>query len=196
MTEQSQPRKPIINVRGTKVALGPFRPEQAEVYYMSYLQDPEISTYGNGTFKMRSKLPNLEENGSSVIFTVYELEGLTMIGESLLMDIDYQHGTAMFGITIGNKAYWGQGYGTEASRLVLDYGFRYLNLYNIWLNTTSFNERALRTYRRIGFKEVGRRRGSLLVGGRRYDDIYLDILASEFEPPRPGWPEIGEGDRA
>ncbi len=181
---------PIINVRGTKVGLGPFLPEHQQIYTKVYLQDPEIAIYGNGTFLLPA-VSNLETpkpaSSKEVIFTVFELEELTMIGESLLMDIDLLHGTATFGITIGNKAYWGKGYGTEASRLVLDYGFRFLNLHNIHLLTASFNTRAQRVYQKIGFKESGRRRGSILLNGQRYDDIYMDCLASEFESPTPGW---------
>src|SRR6266849_165993 len=66
--------------------------------------------------------------------------------------------------------------GTIASSLkflkhtrVLDYGFRFLNLYNIALMTFSFNERAIRAYQKAGFKESGRRRGALLLNGQRYD---------------------------
>ncbi len=187
-----QPAKPpIINVRGKLVGLGPFLPEHNEIYYMQYLQDPQIAVLGQGTFKMRPHInPANDDAATSVTFTIYELQNMTMIGESILADIDHQHGTARFGITIGLDDYWGKGYGLEASQLVLDYGFRYLNLHNIWLNTTSFNERAQKAYRKLGFTQIGRRRGSLLVAGHRYDDIYMDLLASEFLAPSPGWPSI------
>jgi RimJ/RimL family protein N-acetyltransferase len=183
-------KEPFINVRGTKVGLGPFLPAHHALYLES-LQDPEVSVYGNGSFEVRLPKPAAELHEKSkdneVVFTVFELEHLTMIGESILHEIDYRHGIATFGITIIRKDYWGQGYGTEATKLVLDYAFRFLNLYNIYLLTTSFNPRAVRAYQKAGFKEIGRRRGSLLVGGQRYDDIYMDCLASEFESPVPGW---------
>ncbi|HEX2913141.1 MAG TPA: GNAT family protein [Chloroflexia bacterium] len=187
MSQDSPTRSPILNVRGSKVGLGPFTQEYRQIYYMQYLQDPETAVHGSGNFRVISRVPEQQESNREVVFTVFELEGLTMIGESLLMEIDHQHQTASFGITIGNKDYWGKGYGSEASRLVLDYGFRFLNLYNISLITSSFNERAIRAYQKIGFKEIGRRRGAFLLGGQRYDDIYMDLLASDFEPPVPGW---------
>lgn len=190
MSDDPQIKKPIINVRGEKVGLGPFLPEYQQIYQQVYKQDPETAIYGNGTFvlpPLSSLEGNTTEGSREVVFTVFELEKLTMIGESLLMEIDQQHGTALFGITIGNKDYWGKGYGTEAARLVLDYGFRFLNLYNIGLITTSFNTRAIRAYQKIGFKEFGRRRGALLLNRQRYDDVYMDCLADEFEPPVPGW---------
>ncbi|HEY6408043.1 MAG TPA: GNAT family protein, partial [Ktedonobacteraceae bacterium] len=122
-----------------------------------------------------------------VMFAIYDVETLTMIGETGLVEINHRDGTAMFGVNIGLKAYWGKGYGTEATRLVLDYGFRFLNLYNIALLTFSFNERAIRAYQKAGFKETGRRRGALLLNGQRYDHVAMDCLASEFVSPQPGW---------
>ncbi|MCF7815351.1 MAG: GNAT family N-acetyltransferase, partial [Candidatus Cloacimonetes bacterium] len=87
------------------------------------------------------------------------------------------------GIFIGNKNYWGKGYGSEALSLLLDYGFNILNLNNIMLETFSFNERALKSYKKVGFKEIGRRRQAIIMGGKKYDEILLDILAEDFESP-------------
>ncbi len=63
-------------------------------------------------------------------------------------------------------------------RAWLDYGFRHVNLYNISLVTFSFNARAIAECKKAGFREMGRRRGVLLIDGRRYDDIYMDVPAS------------------
>lgn len=188
--ETSDKKPPIINVRGTKVGLGPFLPEHEE-YYLTYSQDTETAVLGSGTLDVRAPISNPDNFKPSkpdrVVFTIFELENLTMIGESILHYIDHRHGLATFGISIGNKDYWGKGYGSEATQLVLDYGFRFLNLYNIELMTASFNQRAQKAYLKAGFKVSGKRSGSILLGGQRYDDIYMECLASEFEPPVPGW---------
>ncbi len=97
------------------------------------------------------------------------------------MNINHFHRTAEFGIMIGEKECWGKGYGTEATRLVLDYGFSSLGLHNIMLRAFSFNERALRAYRRAGFREFGRRREAIRLGGQAYDDVQMDCLATEFK---------------
>jgi RimJ/RimL family protein N-acetyltransferase len=117
MDDNSKVNSPIIKVRWAKVGLGPFLPEHREIYYRVYRQDPETAIYANGTFELPppSALNQNQpggENSKEVIFTIFELEGLQMIGESLLMQIDLLHGTATLGITIGDKAYWGKGYGT------------------------------------------------------------------------------------
>ena len=75
-----------------------------------------------------------------VHFTIYERSSLRPIGGTNLYEIRGR--TAMFAISIGQKECWGKGYGAEATRLVLDYGFSALGLYNVMLTVYSHNERA------------------------------------------------------
>ena len=89
----------------------------------------------------------------------------------------------MMGIVIGEKAYWSKGYGREAIGLLLDYAFNILNLNSVMLGTFAYNERALRCYRAVGFREIGRRRQAHIVGNRRFDAVLMDILAEEFTSP-------------
>jgi len=88
--------------------------------------------------------------------------------------------TAETGVFIGNKTFWNKGYGTEAMVLLIDYGFKALNLHNILLRAFSFNERAVRCYEKIGFKTIGKRRDALKRGDKTFDIIYMDILYDEF----------------
>jgi RimJ/RimL family protein N-acetyltransferase len=189
--ETTEVKPPVLNVRGSLVGLGPFLFEHYQESLI-YIQDPVVSVYGSGTLYLRSTEANQEEykqklGKDSIMFTIFELENLKMIGQTSLRGIDNRHGTATFGISIGLKEYWGHGYGSEATKLTLDYGFRFLNLHNIKLRTSSFNERAVKAYEKSGFKEMGRRRGSILVNNTRYDEIYMDVIASEFKTPEPGW---------
>jgi RimJ/RimL family protein N-acetyltransferase len=62
----------------------------------------------------------------------------------------------------------------------LDYGFKALNLHNIFLRVYSFNERAIKSYENIGFKIIGKILESLLRGKERHDIILMDILHDEF----------------
>lgn len=73
-----------------------------------------------------------------------------------------------------------KGYGTEAIRLLLDYGFNYMNLHSVKLELMSFNERALKCYKKCGFKETGRIRENRFINGNYYDTITMDILEREF----------------
>lgn len=102
-----------------------------------------------------------------------------LIGTCNLRSIDLLHGTAELGIAIGDKTAWGQGYGREAVRLLVAYGFRYLNLYSIRLWVHGFNERARRAYLAAGFREAGRLRGATLFDGQRYDRILMEITRDD-----------------
>lgn len=186
------PNEPLLNVRGLKVGLGPYRREHLEILW-NFRQSPELVIYGGGTFRVTSfekVLARYEQETTAkdvVTFALYELENLTLIGMVSLKQIDQLNGTASLGISIDNKEYWGRGYGTEAVKLAVDFGFRFLNLHNISLYTASFNARAIRAYEKAGFKVFGTRHEAGLTAGKRYDEIHMECLATEFESPTPGW---------
>ncbi|MDD4796309.1 MAG: GNAT family protein, partial [Eubacteriales bacterium] len=70
-------------------------------------------------------------------------------------------------------------YGSEALTLLVDFGFHYLNLNNIMLKVFSFNQRAVNCYKKVGFKEIGRRRQTYYLKGNYYDEILMDIIRSD-----------------
>ena len=84
---------------------------------------------------------------------------------------------------IGEPDARGRGYGTEAMRLLLDYAFTALGLHSVMLLVYEFNPAARRCYEKAGFRESGRRRDARWCNGRFWDEIYMDILADEFESP-------------
>jgi RimJ/RimL family protein N-acetyltransferase len=113
-------------------------------------------------------------------YSIIDNNSHELIGNCGFLGFDHINQTSEVGIFIGNKKYWNKGYGTEALTLLLDYGFKALNLHNIALRVYSFNERAIKCYNKIGFKIIGRIREALLRGKERYDIIFLDILHNEF----------------
>lgn len=90
-------------------------------------------------------------------------------------------GVCELGIGIGDREYWGRGYGREAIGLLLDYAFRIRNVRRVCLNTSSANERALRCYRACGFVEEGRLRQHEWSGGQYVDEVHMGILRDEYE---------------
>jgi RimJ/RimL family protein N-acetyltransferase len=96
----------------------------------------------------------------------------------MLTGIDYRHARCGFGILLGERR--GQGLGTEATRLALDWAFNALSLRNVLLEVMPWNAAAIRTYEKAGFRHIGRRRDALLLHGRRWDELYMDAVADEF----------------
>ena len=103
-----------------------------------------------------------------------------LIGTCAFSQLDADNGSALFHITIGEKDAWGQGFGTEATRLMVDHAFGELRLHRVALSVFEFNERAIRSYASVGFKVEGRARESIWRDGRWWDEIAMSILESEW----------------
>lgn len=110
---------------------------------------------------------------------VIEVEN-RFIGQCALFQFDQVARTCELGITIGDKNYWGQGYGREALTLLLEYGFRYHNLHRVFLSVNGNNERAIRAYRACGFVEEGRLRAHVWHDNGYMDLVYMGILREEW----------------
>jgi RimJ/RimL family protein N-acetyltransferase len=180
---------------GKRCYLSPMNSEDAEKY-VAWLADMEVAQYLTVAYHNinldveRETLARFVRQGDH--FAIVEGKKEELIGGCGFLNPDHINRTAEAGIFIGEKSYWNKGYGEEAMRLLLDYAFNILNLNNIMLSVYAFNTRAIRCYRKIGFKEIGRRRQARLIQGTSYDIIYMDILAEEFTgsslPPLPAPP--------
>ena len=103
-----------------------------------------------------------------------------LIGTCAFSQLDGENGSALYHITIGEKDAWGQGYGTEATQLMLDHAFGTLGLHRVALFVFEFNERAIRAYRRCGFVVEGRSRESIWRDGRWWDELAMSVLESDW----------------
>ncbi len=91
-----------------------------------------------------------------------------------------RHGNLELGIQIGDREYWGRGYGRGAVRLLLNYGFHYLGARRIWLTTNAKNERVIRSFAAVGFVEEGRPRKVVWIDGEYTDLVNMSILVEEW----------------
>lgn len=107
-------------------------------------------------------------------------ENRDYIGEAVLNNIDQRNRSANFRIALANETYFGKGYGTEATRLIVDYGIRILNLHRIELEVYDFNPRAQHVYEKVGFVREGLRRDVLWWEGKYYHAIVMSILDHEY----------------
>jgi diamine N-acetyltransferase len=105
----------------------------------------------------------------------------THIGNVGLHQIEWTNRVAEFGIFIGDKSFWNNGYGTEATRLTLKHGFETLNLNRIYLHVYETNPGAIRAYEKAGFVHEGKLRQSVYRNGRYIDVLLMSILRSEWD---------------
>ena len=171
----------VFNISGERVLLGPLRRELIPVY-LRWSNDLETSrTQGlSWPWTLEQATAAFESRAASADaawFTMYERSSGDPIGVCYLYEISHRHGRASFGITIGEAGCRGKGYGTEATRLLLDYAFRDLGLSNVMLTVYAFNEGGLRAYAKAGFREFGRRQRCSRLGAELYDLVYMECVA-------------------
>lgn len=178
---------PLVNIVGESVALGPMRRELVPLYLRWINDFGTTRTLGLPprpmTAEAEARWYDNATGGDDALFTIYERATWRPVGNTGLHQIDHRHRTATFGIVIGEVDCRGKGYGAETARLMLDYAFTALGLHNVGLVVFEYNQAGRRAYEKAGFKEYGRRRQAHRMGGRAWDAILMDCLATEFTSP-------------
>jgi|SRR5579862_6731183 len=173
-------------LKGDKVVLRPHRREDVPLAWQ-FRTDVEVELAGGGDPPRPIPLQQVESEfekqefifAAKGSFAIEAADTGAYIGFCGLFGFDDLARTCELGITIGDKAYWGRGYGRDTVRLLVDYAFRLLNLRKVWLHTASTNERALRCYGACGFVEEGRLRQQIWCNGAYVDQVYMGILRDE-----------------
>jgi RimJ/RimL family protein N-acetyltransferase len=176
-------------LEGDLVVLRKHVPENVSAFQRWY-SDPEVARLARyQDAPMRSdeidRFFQLRALGhESLTMAIHERATDRLIGSCAFSQLDADNGSAMYHITIGEKDTWGRGYGTEATRVMLDHAFGTLGLHRIGLTVFEFNERAIRAYRTCGFVVEGRARESIWRDGRWWDELAMSLIASEWHESR------------
>ena len=118
------------------------------------------------------------------IFMVDDLNGNT-VGYVQLRNIDYKNRSVEIGIHLGPEAQ-GKGYGRDAFLLLMRFAFNEMNMHRVYLQVFDFNDRAIKLYEKLGFREEGRFRDVIFQEVRYYDIVQMSILESEFRAQEIG----------
>lgn len=181
---------PILTIIGDLVALGPMTKHWLAIYCRWSNDLPTALNLGMcrpQTMEQESaRYDQAAMSEQNTTFTIYERATWRPIGTTGLSAIDHRNRRAEFGIMIGEPDCRGKGYGTEATRLVLDYAFTVLGLHNVMLRVFAYNISAIRVYEKAGFREFGRRRECYLMDRRLWDDVYMECIATEYTSSAPG----------
>jgi diamine N-acetyltransferase len=178
----------ITNIIGERITLGPLERETAIALQLRSRNDFHTQRTTSKSAPQPTPLESVEhsydQHGAddrTVRFLIAERSTGAPIGTTSLHRVDHWNGTAMFGINIAVAEARGRGYGTDATRLTLDYAFTALGLHNITLGVASFNPAAIRAYEKAGFRTYGCRHQCWRMGATRYDEILMECLATEFD---------------
>ncbi|UOQ95297.1 GNAT family N-acetyltransferase [Halobacillus shinanisalinarum] len=172
-------------LQGKRLYLRPIENEDLDLFYKKALWDKEGRRLtGTQAVLSRKGVQNWFERNSTdssrIDLIICLQENNQPIGEMAMLDIDHQNRKAAVRISIFDKEYWGSGFGTEAMSLLLQFGFENLNLHRVGLDVFSYNERAIRSYQKLGFRQEGIIRDDLYYDGKYHDSIVMGVLKEEF----------------
>ncbi len=180
-------QNPICYV-GLKTILRPLNIETDLESCWKWINDPEVNRYllANSPVSLEEERRFFErvsqKNSDSVCFAVETLEDRKFIGTVGVNSIRAIERIGNSGSLIGEKEYWGQGYGTDAKILLLNHAFNTMNLIKVNSSVTEFNERSAGALKKQGYVQEGVVRQDIFREGKYWDRIIFGLLRSEFEP--------------
>ena len=113
-------------------------------------------------------------------FTIRAAADNQLLGDIVLDVTQWNSRDSFVGLGIGPRDFWGKGFGTEAMQLILQFAFTELNLRRVTLTVFEYNQRAIRSYEKVGFRYEGRQRERILREGKRWDIHYMGILREDW----------------
>ena len=174
---------------GDTVYLRPLEPEDAGAM-VPWMNDSEVTrslkvARPTNLADERAFIERVTKSDKDISVAIMTRAGDRFIGTAALMMIQWRERQACFGISIGDKAQWGRGYGTEVAELLTAHAFQALNLNRVWLYVYDFNTGGMRAYEKAGFRREGVLRQGAFVEGAYRDVHVMATLREEWLAARP-----------
>jgi len=180
-----------------RLFVSPFLEEDLnDETYNSWFYDQEVTKYNShGLFpytkKQKESFMNEIDSKERIVWKVMLSQKITefdthkiasiWIGNISLQSFNWINRSAEFAIVLGDKNYWGKGYGTEALRLLIDHGFNKLHLNRIWTGTASINVGMNKIATNLGMDAEGQFREAVYLDGDYEDVTVYGILKEEWK---------------
>lgn len=157
------------------VILEPLEQKHLTLEYISWLNDKDITKYNShgifpNTLQKTQDYINSSQNSSQITFAIIDKETLIHIGNASIYKIDFINSNADISIIIGNKKFWGKGYGKEAFSILIQHCFNKLNLHKVTAGTTSDNIGMQKILEKLNFNKEG-----IIVESIKRDLQFFDI---------------------
>ncbi len=143
-----------IILKGEKVTLEPYTLEKCHDFYKNYVSDPAMTydTYSYDREKINKYYENKVLDKDRLFFSICEKD--RVIGEIQIKKIDREKLCGTLSIVLSNDKFKGKGYGTEALKLIIDYGFNILGLKTIYADAVHRNQRSKYILEKLGFEHL------------------------------------------
>ncbi|MBB1287119.1 GNAT family N-acetyltransferase [Flavisolibacter sp. BT320] len=176
----------IVFLKGNRIHLRSLMEQDLSSAYLQWLNDEEVcrnnshAVFPNTEAKMKAYFNSLQNTQRDVVLAIVHTESGTHIGNVSLQNINWVSRNAEFAILIGDRNYWGGGYGTEAAQLIVAYGFERLNLHRIYCGTMQENEGMKKLASVLNMRLEGERREAVYKNGRYHNILEYGVLKAEF----------------
>lgn len=176
----------LVFVKGKKTILRPLRKATDFELCLRWINDPEVNQYLLVYFPVTEKkeeewFDRVANNPNEIVLGIETLDG-KLIGNMALVHINAKDRTASTGALIGEKEYWGKGYGMDAKMTLLNYAFNTLNLRKINSSVYAFNKRSLQYNLKCGYKIEGVRKKQIFRNGKYHDEILIAVFKDDWLP--------------
>lgn len=146
-----------VPIKGRRIYLRMLTEEDATDRYARWLNDPEVhrflDTKKATIAELQEYIANKNENPNALLCGIFLNSG-EYIGTIKLEPVDSPNGESAIAVMVGEKRYWGGGYGSEAMRLLIGYAVDTLGISAVYLGVSSENRKAVLAYEMLGFRLV------------------------------------------
>ncbi|MDD5503469.1 MAG: GNAT family protein [Candidatus Thermoplasmatota archaeon] len=175
-------------ISGEKVILHPVEHSDIQ-HFVSWYQDEELRTLTGEVAPMTEKeaeefFQKIQKDETRRWFMIVEKSTGRIIGECGLLRIFPAWRRTDVSVIIGEKDCWGKGYGMDAIRLLQRLAFEELKLHRMSIGVVGFNKRAIRFWKKAGFRTEGREREGYFYDGKFHDFVMMRLLEGEYEKRR------------
>lgn len=178
---------PQAFITGDKTYLRLIEESDLTPEYQNWFNDEQICQFNshhrfpNYQEDMRSYYDNVIKSKNNLILAIIDKENDKHIGNVSLQDMDFLNQDAELAIIIGDKNFWGKGVGEEVCRLVVEHGFKNLNLHRIHCSIADNNIGMRKLARKLGFNEEGILRQNFYKNGQYRDTVLFGLLKNEYK---------------
>lgn len=172
-------------LKGLKTSIRPIEEDDLDALYQWY-NDEEVNLWSSGAWPLNTlqskdqlAVKFLDGSPDTYRYTILD-ENVQRIGTLGFKEINVPARSVALFVVIGDKTYWGKGYGTDALIVFARFLFTQWNFHRISLDTWDENIRAIKAYEKVGFKIEGRQREARYVQGSYHDTILMGLLREEF----------------
>jgi len=172
-----------IFLEGKQLYLRPLKRSDLDGPYKYWFNSQEVNKYNS-----HHRFPHMEEENlkyyeslvqsrENIVLAIIDAKTQKHIGNVSLSSINWVDRSAEIAIMIGDKDFWGKGYGTECFRLLIDHAFGELNLHRVYCGTREDNVSLIKIAESVGMKLEGRQKEALFKDGEYYDIVNYAILS-------------------